>query len=88
MTKNKVQTCSDCNEIASTIPTAPLRDRDTAYPASKMSKIHPEQLQLQQPQKQTKSVQNNFNSSFRNQEYQQYRCDSEIDLEHQITVWN
>jgi len=53
-----------------------------------MSKIHPEQLQLQQPQKQTKSVQNNFNSSFRNQEYQQYRCDSEIDLEHQITVWN
>jgi len=57
MTKSKVQTRSNCNAIASTIPTAALRDRDAAYSASKT---------LQQPQKQTKSVQNNFNSSFRN----------------------
>jgi len=49
MTKSKVQTRSNCNAIASTIPTAALRDRDTAYPASKTNKIHPEQLQLPQP---------------------------------------
>ena len=36
---------SNCNAIAAAIPIAALRDPDVAYPASKINKIRPEQLQ-------------------------------------------